>query len=284
MRSESIAVDPGSLVIHADAGIAAHFRLPLNNRPVYRTQGNANMLQLRGVSKSFGGTSVVHPLNLDVAQREVVVLLGPSGCGKTTILRMVAGLVTPTAGEIHVDGMSLDNRTLKQVRRKLGYVIQEGGLFPHLTALDNVTLVARHEGWSRVRIEERLAELLEMTEISRDLLTRYPNELSGGQRQRLSLMRSLFLSPSLLLLDEPLGALDPLIRTGLQRDLKSAFTHTGATVLLVTHDLVEAGWFADRVCVLQSGRIVQQGTFREIVEQPGNDFVHEFVNAQVVAR
>ncbi len=242
------------------------------------------MLQFRGVSKIFGDTTVVQPLDLEVDQREVVVLLGPSGCGKTTILRMVAGLVTPTTGVIHVDGVPLDRSTLKQVRRKLGYVIQEGGLFPHLTAMENVTLMARHEGWSRANIDERLAELLDMTEISRELLSRYPNELSGGQRQRLSLMRALFLRPNLLLLDEPLGALDPLIRAGLQRDLKGAIARTGATVLLVTHDLVEAGWFADRVCVLQGGRIVQQGPFAEIIEQPGNDFVREFVNAQVVSR
>lgn len=242
------------------------------------------MLQFRGVSKIFGDTTVVQPLDLEVDLREVVVLLGPSGCGKTTILRMVAGLVSPTTGEIRVDGVPLDRGTLKQVRRKLGYVIQEGGLFPHLTAIENVTLMARHEGWSRAHIDERLAELLDMTEISRELLSRYPNELSGGQRQRLSLMRALFLRPSLLLLDEPLGALDPLIRAGLQRDLKGAFARTGATVLLVTHDLVEAGWFADRVCVLQGGRIVQQGPFAEIIEQPGNDFVREFVNAQVVSR
>lgn len=123
-----------------------------------------------------------------------------------------------------------------------------------------------------------------MTDIPRDLLARYPNELSGGQRQRLSLMRRLFLRPSLLLLDEPLGALDPLIRAGLQRELKGVFARTGATVLLVTHDLVEASWFADRVCVLQAGRIVQQGAFREIVRAPGNEFVRDFVNAQVVAR
>lgn len=242
------------------------------------------MLQFRGLSKAFGDTTVVHPIDLDIAQSEVVVLLGPSGCGKTTILRMVSGLVTPTTGSIRVDGLPLDRSTLRLIRRKLGYVIQEGGLFPHLTAIDNVTLMARHEGWSRTRIDERLVELLDMTEIARELLSRYPNELSGGQRQRLSLMRALFLRPSLLLLDEPLGALDPLIRAGLQRDLKGVFARTGATVLFVTHDLVEASWFADRVCVLQAGRIVQQGSFREIVEQPGNDFVREFVNAQVVAQ
>ena len=241
------------------------------------------MLEIRGVSKTYNGTPVVHPLDLSLAPGEVVVLLGPSGCGKTTILRMVAGLVSPTNGEITVDSVPLNDRTVRAVRRKLGYVIQEGGLFPHLTAIENVTLMCRHEGWPPYQIDERLAQLVEMTRFPHSGLRRYPNELSGGQRQRLSLMRALFLNPRILLLDEPLGALDPLIRAGLQRDLKEVFARAGATVLLVTHDLVEAGRFADRVCVMNAGRIVQQGPFAEILERPSDDFVREFVSSQTVA-
>ncbi len=241
------------------------------------------MLELREVTKSYAGATVVAPLTLHVPAGEVLVLLGPSGCGKTTILRMIAGLVTPTSGEIAVDGLPLSNATIGQVRHKLGYVIQEGGLFPHLTARANIVLMARYAGWSRERMERRLVELVEMTEFPPDALDRYPTELSGGQRQRVSLMRALFLEPSLLLLDEPLGALDPLIRAGLQRDLKTVFTRSGATVVLVTHDLVEASWFADRVCVLEAGRVVQEGPFAEIVERPASQFVREFVNSQVVA-
>jgi osmoprotectant transport system ATP-binding protein len=241
------------------------------------------MLEFRGVSKSFDGTTVVHPLDLFIEPGEVAVLLGPSGCGKTTILRMVAGLVSPTAGQITVDSLPLNSQTMSAVRRKLGYVIQEGGLFPHLTAVENVTLMSRYEGWPRKRIGERLDELVEMTQFPQSGLNHYPNELSGGQRQRLSLMRALFLNPRLLLLDEPLGALDPLIRAGLQRDLIAVFARTGATVLLVTHDLVEASRFADRVCVMNAGRIVQQGPFAEILENPRDEFVREFVNSQVVA-
>jgi len=242
------------------------------------------MLEFRGVSKSFAGTTVVQAFDLELAAGEVVVLLGPSGCGKTTILRMAAGLETPTAGTITVDGVPLHRETLAAARRKLGYVIQEGGLFPHLTARENVTLMARHHGRPRDEIESRLAELLAMTQFPREALARYPTELSGGQRQRLSLMRALFPRPRILLLDEPLGALDPLIRAGLQRDLKSLFAAVGTTVLLVTHDLVEASRLADRVCVLHAGRLVQQGPFGELLDAPADDFVREFVGSQMVTR
>ncbi len=240
------------------------------------------MLEMRGVSKSFDGVTVVNSLDLSVAAGEIVVLLGPSGCGKTTILRMVAGLETPSDGQIVVDSVPLGARTIASVRRKLGYVIQEGGLFPHLTGLQNVTLMARHDRWPRRRSCSVLGELVEMTQFPQSGLDRYPNELSGGQRQRLSLIRALFLSPRILLLDEPLGALDPLIRAGLQRDLKDVFAKAQATVVLVTHDLVEAGRFADRVCLMNAGRIVQQGPFTDILDDPSDDFVREFIGSQMV--
>jgi osmoprotectant transport system ATP-binding protein len=241
------------------------------------------MLELRGVSKAYHPTTVVHPLDLDVAAGEVVVLLGPSGCGKTTLLRLIAGLEALTLGRIRVDSLELSRESLPAIRRKLGYVIQEGGLFPHLTARQNVTLMAQYDGWPRTRTEERLDELVEMTQFPAAALTRYPNELSGGQRQRVSLMRALFLRPQILLLDEPLGALDPLIRAGLQRDLTQVFARIQATVVLVTHDLVEASRLAHRVCVMHDGRIVQQGSFADIVREPRNDFVREFIRSQVIS-
>jgi osmoprotectant transport system ATP-binding protein len=241
------------------------------------------MLRFEEVSKSYGDRVAVQPLDLAIEAGEVVVLLGPSGCGKTTILRMVAGLTAPSRGRIIVDGLELGPRTVGQVRRRLGYVIQEGGLFPPMTAGENVSIMARHEGWSRAAIQQRLDELVGMTQFPADGLRRYPNELSGGQRQRVSLMRALFLAPPLLLMDEPLGALDPLIRDSLQRDLKAVFARTGATVLLVTHDLVEASRLADRVCMVKSGCVVQAGAMREIVESPANQFVRDFVQSQVFA-
>lgn len=241
------------------------------------------MLEYRGVTKAYDGQQVIPPLDLALAPREIGVLLGPSGCGKTTLLRMAAGLIEPTTGSVCIDAIALGPATLADARRKLGYVIQEGGLFPHLMAVDNVTLMARHQGWSKRQIEERLAELAGLTEFPAAALRRYPRELSGGQRQRVSLMRALFLKPRLLLMDEPLGALDPLIRYSLQIELKRIFAETQATALIVTHDLVEAGRLGDRIFVMQAGRVAQQGAFDEIVRQPANEFVREFVNSQVIA-
>ncbi len=241
------------------------------------------MIEFQQVTKVFGGSTVVQPLDLEIAAGEVLVLLGPSGCGKTTILRMVAGLETPSQGQVIVDQQPVNSANIANIRRKLGYVIQEGGLFPHLTGRQNLALAPRHAGWSAALVNERLAELMELAKFPADALNRYPNELSGGQRQRLSLMRALFLRPKILLLDEPLGALDPLIRASLQRDLQQLFVHSGATVLLVTHDLVEASRFANRVCLLNAGRIVQQGSFAEILANPRDGFAREFIQSQVVA-
>jgi osmoprotectant transport system ATP-binding protein len=159
-------------------------------------------------------------------------------------------------------------------------VIQDGGLFPHLTARANVLLMARHLGKTEEEIHNRLLELCDLTKFSENLLPRYPVELSGGQRQRVSLMRALMLSPELLLLDEPLGALDPLVRASLQKDLKEIFTRLGQTVLFVTHDLAEAIYFADEIVLLNEGRIVQKGTITDLRDRPGDPFVSEFINAQ----
>jgi osmoprotectant transport system ATP-binding protein len=208
------------------------------------------------------------------------VLIGPSGCGKSTLLRIIIRLIEPDSGSIEFDGQPVTRDNINGLRRRIGYVIQEGGLFPHLTARANVLLMARHIGKSEAEMHNRLQELSELTKFSENLLARYPAELSGGQRQRVSLMRALMLSPELLLLDEPLGALDPLVRASLQKDLKEIFMLLDHTVVFVTHDLAEAIYFADEIVLMNEGEIVQKGTISDLRENPAAPFVLEFINAQ----
>jgi osmoprotectant transport system ATP-binding protein len=234
------------------------------------------MLELRGVSKSYGLTKALHPTDLTIAAGRTTVLLGPSGCGKSTILRLMLGLLRPDAGAVLVDGRPFQ----PELRQRMGYVVQDGGLFPHLTARGNVTLMACHLGWEAGRIEARLNELAELTRFPTDGLDRYPIQLSGGQRQRVGLMRALMLSPEIVLLDEPLGALDPLIRSDLQADLRKIFTTLGKTVVMVTHDVGEAAFLGDHLVLLRDGRIVQQGAPADLMERSTDDFVKRFINAQ----
>ncbi len=167
-----------------------------------------------------------------------------------------------------------------EVRQRLGYVIQDGGLFPHLSARDNVTLMARYLGWDTGRIKNRLADLAELTQFPAAGLDRFPTQLSGGQRQRLSLMRALMLDPKVVLLDEPLSALDPMVRAELQDDLRAIFRSLKKTVVMVTHDLAEAGWFGDEIVLMREGRIVQRGTLKALIDSPAEPFVTQFVSAQ----
>jgi osmoprotectant transport system ATP-binding protein len=224
--------------------------------------------------------SAWHSTNLAIDRAKTTALIGPSGCGKSTLLRLIVGLVRPDQGKIRFDGEAVDQNKIDIFRRRLGYVIQEGGLFPHLTARGNILLMARHLGRSGAETKSRLTELCQLTRFSEKLLDRYPIELSGGQRQRVSLMRALMLSPELLLLDEPLGALDPLVRASLQKDLKEIFAQLNQTALLVTHDLAEAAYLGDEIVLMNEGRIVQHGSLTELRENPANDFVSEFINAQ----
>ena len=238
------------------------------------------MLELRGVVKRFGPAAAVGPLDLAPPRRRTTVLIGPSGCGKSTALRLMLGLLSPDAGEVLVDGAPVATADWLGVRRRLGYVIQDGGLFPHLTARGNAALLARFLGWDEPRIDRRAAELAELLRLPSGALDRYPVQLSGGQRQRVALMRALFLDAEALLLDEPLGALDPLIRAGLQEELRDLFRLLGKTVVLVTHDLAEAGFLGDEIVLLRDGLVVQRGTFEDLVLRPGDPFVERFVNAQ----
>jgi osmoprotectant transport system ATP-binding protein len=238
------------------------------------------MLELVGVSKSYDGVPALAPMDLAIPAGQTTVLIGPSGCGKSTLLRLMAGLIQPDGGAITFEGVAVTPANARALRRRMGFVVQDGGLFPHLTARDNVTLLARHLGWKRERIAERLAELTALTRFSEHLLDHYPVQLSGGQRQRVSLMRALLLDPALLLLDEPLGALDPLIRSDLQADLRGIFQALHKTVVLVTHDLGEAGFLGDTLVLMQAGRIVQRDTFANLLRAPAEDFVTRFINAQ----
>lgn len=238
------------------------------------------LVQLVSVSKTFGDAAAVHAVDLSVERGKTTVLIGPSGCGKSTLLRLIIGLIQPDGGEIQFDGTQLRADRIDVIRRRVGYVIQEGGLFPHLTARGNILLMARHLGRADDEMRTRLGELCVLTRFPENLLDRYPLELSGGQRQRVSLMRALMLSPELLLLDEPLGALDPLVRAALQKDLKEIFARLQQTALLVTHDLAEAAYLGDEIVLVNEGRIVQQGSLADLRDKPASPFVSDFINAQ----
>ncbi len=237
------------------------------------------MIELRGVSKIYATVTALHPTDLTIRQGGTTALIGPSGCGKSTLLRLITRLIEPTTGTITFDGVTVTAANVLQIRRRTGYVIQDGGLFPHLTARDNILLLAKHLDKTG-NTDKRLRELCELTRLPFESLARYPIELSGGQRQRVSLMRALMLEPDVLLLDEPLGALDPLIRAGLQNDLKAIFAQLKQTVILVTHDMAEAGWLAEHLVLLNHGRIVQQGTLADLRDTPADPFVSEFLSAQ----
>jgi osmoprotectant transport system ATP-binding protein len=237
------------------------------------------ILQLVSVSKRFGAALALQTTNLDVEAARTTVLLGPSGCGKTTALRLMLGLLRPDTGQVLFRGAELTAEGLLEARNQMGYVVQDGGLFPHLSALDNVRLMARFLKWSEARITERVAELAELVRLPQAALARHPQDISGGQKQRVALMRALMLEPELLFLDEPLGALDPIVRADLQDDLARIFERLGKSVVLVTHDLAEAAFFGHVLVLLQDGRIVQQGSLADFVSRPADPFVTRFVRA-----
>jgi len=205
------------------------------------------MIKLENISKTYASTRALDSINLTILPHKTTVVIGPSGCGKSTLIRLIIGLIKPDKGNVYVKDEMLTPINLFTIRRRMGYVIQDGGLFPHLTAKENVSLMAKYLGWDNDRIGKRIVELCELTKFPVDALDRYPVQISGGQRQRVSLMRALILDPDTLLLDEPLGALDPLIRFELQNDLKEVFHTLGKTVVMVTHDIGEAGYFGDSI-------------------------------------
>ena len=239
------------------------------------------MYQLNEVAKRYGDAHALWPTTLTIAAGRTTVLIGPSGCGKSTLLRLLSGLIRPDAGTLAFDGRPVTPDSLPGLRRRLGYVIQDGGLFPHLTGRRNVTLQAEHRRVDPAAVTARVAELCDLSHLSPGVLDRYPAEMSGGQRQRVALIRALMPDPDVLLLDEPLGALDPLVRADLQDDLVATFhRQPRKTVVIVTHDLAEAAAFADTLVVLRDGVVLQQGSPDEVLDRPADEFVRRFVNAQ----
>ncbi len=241
------------------------------------------VLRLEAVSKRFGAVQAVEATSLDVQAHRTTALIGPSGSGKTTVLRLMMGLVRPDLGRVlhRTAPLPADGTAdLRRFRMQTGYVVQEGGLFPHLTAARNVILLATHVGWPQKRTTTRLAELAALVRLPETALARYPQELSGGQRQRVALMRALMLDPELLFLDEPLGALDPLVRAELQDELADIFRRFRKSVVIVTHDLAEAARFGDVIVLMHQGRVVQQGSIDDLDRRPATPFVTRFVHAQ----
>jgi len=238
------------------------------------------LIELKNVSKSFLTETVISKFNLSIGTGETVVLIGPSGCGKSTLLKLMLGLVTPDSGVIKCFGEELDGINIHHIRKRIGFVIQHGGLFPNFNALDNIVLMANQAKWSDQDIKRRLDELTEFTSFEHRHLKQYPSQLSGGQRQRVALMRALMLDPEILLLDEPMGALDPMIRYDLQVDLRKIFRELGKTTVMVTHDLTEAAYFSEIIILMRDGRIVQQGSIAEMISSPAEPFVSQFIQAQ----
>ncbi|MEO8366713.1 MAG: ATP-binding cassette domain-containing protein [Pseudoxanthomonas sp.] len=238
------------------------------------------MYELRQVSKHYGATVALDRVDLSLAAGRTTALIGPSGAGKSSVLRMLVGLEWPDSGEVRFDGLPLRRETLLGQRRRIGYVIQEGGLFPHLTGTGNAALLARTLGWEPERIDARLRELATLCQLPFEALSRYPAELSGGQRQRVGLIRALMLDPAVLLLDEPLGALDPIVRHELQTQMRELFARLGKTVVLVTHDVAEAAYLGGTLVLLRGGRVLQQGSARELLDAPVDPFVRAFMTAQ----
>jgi osmoprotectant transport system ATP-binding protein len=237
------------------------------------------MIELRNVTKSYGKHEAISNLNISFPQNEISVLIGPSGCGKTTTLEMINGLVKPDAGEITIDGKNLTNTDLITIRRQIGYVIQEVGLFPHYNIFDNIALVPRLLKWNEERVRSKVHELMELVNLSSDHLPKYPSQLSGGQQQRVGVARALVADPQYLLMDEPFGALDPINRSRLQEEFLRIQRQLRKTVVFVTHDMDEALKLGDHIAIIKDGQLLQFDSPIKLMREPKTEFVREFIGA-----
>ncbi|WP_330502701.1 betaine/proline/choline family ABC transporter ATP-binding protein [Peribacillus frigoritolerans] len=236
------------------------------------------MLKIENVSKIYkGGKKAVKNISLDIKKGEFICFIGPSGCGKTTTMKMINRLIEPSEGKILINGENIMDKDPVELRRQIGYVIQQIGLFPHMTILENITLVPKLLKWNEQKKKERALELLQLVDMGPEYLERYPYELSGGQQQRIGVLRALASNPPLILMDEPFGALDPITRDALQEEFKNLQRTLDKTIVFVTHDMDEAIKLADRIVILRAGEIVQVGTPDEILRNPANEFVEEFI-------
>ena len=236
------------------------------------------MIEVTNVVKQFASHTAVDNVSLRVGKGETLVLLGTSGCGKTTTLKMINRLIEPSSGSIRVDGIDVAQQPGPDLRRRIGYVIQDGGLFPHYTIAEAIATVPKLIGWTPDQIRDRIHELIAKLQLPESLLKRYPAELSGGQRQRVGLARALAARPPVVLMDEPFGALDPFTRRHVRRELFGLNELQETTVVLVTHDVGEALELADRIALMDKGRIVQIGPPDELVNHPATEFVKDFLD------
>ncbi|WP_176073349.1 ABC transporter ATP-binding protein [Brucella intermedia] len=236
------------------------------------------MIEFDHITKRYNGRAAVDAVSFTIEPHSIAAIVGTSGSGKTTLLRMVNRLVEPTDGEIRIDGRSIMDEPGHVLRRRIGYVIQQNGLFPHRTVAENIATVPLLLGWDKQRIDRRVDELLDLFQLeAADYRDRYPHELSGGQQQRVGVARALAAGPNILLMDEPFGALDPVIRAKAQEDLKAIQKRLGTTIILVTHDMEEAISLGDRIAVMDDGKLLQYGPPAEILANPATDFVERLV-------
>jgi osmoprotectant transport system ATP-binding protein len=245
------------------------------------------VIELCDVRKVFsdphGGEVVaVDGVSVTIGDGETLCLIGTSGCGKTTTMKLINRLIEPSAGQILIDGSDVRDRDVIELRRGIGYVIQKGGLFPHMTVTRNVGLLCELEGWEQGDIDRRVGDLLALVNLPSDEFgARYPSELSGGQRQRIGVARALALDPPVILMDEPFGALDPITRSQIHEEFRQLKDTVDKTIIIVTHDMSEAFMLGDKVALMDAGRIVQHGSEEDFRERPANDFVAQFLESHL---